>query len=404
MSGIIRDKVSFLIKSLPKTVRLAFNPLNESITEFLASSDTNDSLINQLINYAKTKKIELDYQNLAKITFPHHLCCHFRIFDNKKLIKSGNDLSQIRTELNPVLDKLVVKQSAGVQINNLFGFIPEFTNLGNKVELGKINGYYSLIVEKDGSITYGVVSKIEQARLSTRRGFISLIKLQLKDQLKYLQSRKLPDFMKISLCFSEFYTKDKLSETIANYIINQAISDALADKLPETEVIYNQLVSDSRQNISKLTLELNNTLSKTAAFYQQIKQQIENHPLAEEIEIQLEDLFYENFLNYTKWQHLINFPRYLQAILTRVERYTKSPARDTINANEISSIYDKWYNYVDKLESMHKVVKSELYDFRYKIEELRISLFAEGLKTLYPVSAKRLLGKLEQLYLEHLTA
>lgn len=402
--GIIRDKVSFLIKSLPKTIRLAFNPLNDSITEFLANSDVNDSLINQLINYARTKKIELDYQSLAKITFPHHLCCHFRIFENKKLIKSGDDLLKIRTELNPVLDKLVVKQSAGVQISNVSGFIPEFANLGNRIELGKINGYYSLIVEKDGSITYGVVSKVEQAQLSTRRGFINLIKRQLKDQLKYLQTRKLPDFMKISLCFSEFYSKDTLSETLANYIVNQAINDAFIITWPNSETSYLELIGRARQNISQLTPEVNSTLSKTAAFYQQIKKTIEKHELREEIEIQLEDLFYENFLNYTKWQYLINFPRYLQAILLRIDKYNKSRARDTINADEISTLYEKWYNHVDKLESMHKVIKSELYDFRYKIEELRISLFAEGLKTLYPVSTKRLMAELEQLYLEHLTA
>ena len=66
-------------------------------------------------------------------------------------------------------------------------------------------------------------------------------------------------------------------------------------------------------------------------------------------------------------------------------------------------IYDKWYNYVDELESRNKIIARELYDFRYKIEELRVSFFAQELKTLYPVSSKRLLNELEQLYLQNLT-
>ena len=64
---------------------------------------------------------------------------------------------------------------------------------------------------------------------------------------------------------------------------------------------------------------------------------------------------------------------------------------------------DKLYNYVDELEARNKIIALELYDFKYKIEELRVSFFAQELKTLYPVSSKRLLNELEQLYLQNLT-
>jgi ATP-dependent helicase HrpA len=77
--------------------------------------------------------------------------------------------------------------------------------------------------------------------------------------------------------------------------------------------------------------------------------------------------------------------------------------RDGVLEDEVNQIYDKWYNYVDELESRNKIIVRELYDFRYKIEELRVSFFAQELKTLYPVSSKRLLNELEQLYLHNLT-
>ena len=400
--GLIRDKISFMLKALPKNQRLQFNPLADTVTEFLEQADITDSIANQLQLYARKRKIEIDYQTLSKIEFPKHLCCHFRIYEDKKIVKSGDDLIAIKKELAPRLSKLIVKHSASHQINNLTGFLPEFADLLQEVKLSKVSGYYSLIAEKDSSVTFGVVGDLNQAQLATRRGFILLVKQQLKEQIKYLESRKIPDFNKVSLAFHEYYSKDKLSEVLVNYIINQSIVVEIADGFPMADDKYTSLVARVKQNISELIPEVNSILNRTAALYQQIKLSMEQHPLQEEIELQLSEMFYENFLNYTKWQHLLNFPRYLQAIVIRIDKYGKSIARDNSANHEVSRLYDKWYNYVDDLEARHKVIKPEFYDFKYKIEELRISLFAQELKTLYPVSAKRLNNELEQLYLQHL--
>ncbi len=64
---------------------------------------------------------------------------------------------------------------------------------------------------------------------------------------------------------------------------------------------------------------------------------------------------------------------------------------------KINELYESWYEYVDKLEQANKIVSREIYDFRYKIEELRVSLFAQELKTQYPVSLKRLWRELESI-------
>jgi len=143
-------------------------------------------------------------------------------------------------------------------------------------------------------------------------------------------------------------------------------------------------------------------LERIAKFYPQVTLKMVGHALEDDIILQLDDLIYPEFLKYTKWQFLVNYPRYLQAMLSRMERYSKSSSRDNSLAEEVNFVYNKWYNYVEELEQKHKVVSSELYAFKYKIEELRISLFAQELKTLYPVSSKRLLAELHQLYLNNL--
>ena len=105
---------------------------------------------------------------------------------------------------------------------------------------------------------------------------------------------------------------------------------------------------------------------------------------------QLDNLIYTGFLRYTKFHNLEHFPRYLTAILKRLEKYSNDKSRDRIISHDIDKIYESWYEYVDKLEEAGKYVSRDLYDFRYKIEELRVSLFAQELKTPYPTSLKRL--------------
>jgi ATP-dependent helicase HrpA len=326
--------------------------------------------------------------------------------DKKRVIASGDDLALIKLELAPMLSKIVVQHTSKQQINNLSGYIPEMSQLLSDVKLNaggtQLVGYLSLIVEKDTSVSFGVVADLAKAKLSSRRGLVSLIKLQLKEQKKYLASKKAPNFPAISFALIDVYTKDDLSTSCCQYILNQAISAAIEDSLPRSLLDFEQMVANAKQNVTLWSVEFNQCLERIAKFYSQVKLKMAGHVLEDEIILQLDDLIYPEFFNYTKWQFLANYPRYLQAMLCRMERYSKSTSRDKVISEEVNFIYNKWYNYVEELEQKHKVVSSELYAFKYKIEELRISLFAQELKTLYPVSSKRLLAELHQLYLNNL--
>ena len=166
---------------------------------------------------------------------------------------------------------------------------------------------------------------------------------------------------------------------------------------------FQAMVVAIRAQVSPCLQGFSSCLVSLAKLYQEIKLKLAKHPLAESINLQLDDLIYPEFLSFTRFANLQNYPRSLQAILLRMNKYSPLSSRDQVLVDEGNQIYDKWYNYVDELESRNKIVTRELYDFRYKIEELRVSFFAQELKTLYPVSSKRLLNKLEQLYLQNLT-
>lgn len=406
--GMIREKISYLIKSLPKATRLQFNPLQDSITEFLEFANHEGNLFAQFVEYAKkAKKIELNYVNLVDTKFiPEHLF-HFRILENKRVIASGDNLEVIRNELAGKLQKIVVKHSTNQQINNITTYIPELATLlhEQKIAAGssKLTGYNSLIIEKDKSLTFGIVPDETKATQSTRRGLIQLVKLQLKEQAKYLSVRKINNFAEISFALIDEYNKDELQQAIVEYILNNAIIENLPQNYALTEKEFTELVANSRAKVSEVTLNVANVLINIAKHYTDVRKRLDGHSLAEIVELQLDELLYPQFLAYTKWQFLQQYPRYLQALLVRLEKYAKNQIRDNQAEQEINQVYDKWYNYVDSLEGRNKSLISEMQDFRYKIEELRISLFAQEIKTLYPVSLKRLLAELETIYLKNLS-
>jgi len=86
-------------------------------------------------------------------------------------------------------------------------------------------------------------------------------------------------------------------------------------------------------------------------------------------------------------QHL---PRYLKALRIRIEKQPSNPDRDGKHAAAVGEIWQRWQDKVDALSKAHLDIPPEIVEYRWLIEELRVSLFAQALKTPFPVSAKRL--------------
>jgi ATP-dependent helicase HrpA len=108
-----------------------------------------------------------------------------------------------------------------------------------------------------------------------------------------------------------------------------------------------------------------------------------------ELRAQLSRLVYKGFLFATPWERLAHLPRYLKAMQLRLDKYGANPERDQRHAPAIAAL---WGRYEQRLEKNRKAGLSEpkLEAFRWQIEELRVSLFAQELRTPYPVSVKRL--------------
>jgi ATP-dependent helicase HrpA len=134
-------------------------------------------------------------------------------------------------------------------------------------------------------------------------------------------------------------------------------------------------------------------LSAIAVEYHALTQQLAAMPapqrmLAAEIRAQREALVHPGFLADTPWEWLLHVPRYLQAMGRRIQRYAQNADRDARHASQVN---EWWARYRERLaaEARSGPVSPRLAAFRWLLEELRVSLFAQELKTPVPVSFRR---------------
>ena len=109
--------------------------------------------------------------------------------------------------------------------------------------------------------------------------------------------------------------------------------------------------------------------------------------VADDIAAQLERLVPKRFLVETPWARLAHLPRYLKAIVLRLDKLRADPARDAARLAELRPLEQR---HLRKLAERRGSRDPKLDEFRWWLEELRVSLFAQELKTPQPVSAKRL--------------
>ena len=112
--------------------------------------------------------------------------------------------------------------------------------------------------------------------------------------------------------------------------------------------------------------------------------------LKKDVEQQIQNLVYQDCFSQTPWTYLQHLPRYLKALRLRIEKHPNNPERDGKNAASVGLIWQKWQDKITALQDAHLKISAEIQDFRWLIEELRVSLFAQELKTPFPVSIKRL--------------
>jgi ATP-dependent helicase HrpA len=395
--GMIREKVAAYLKGLPKQLRRHFVPVPDSVTEFLVEAETQKTsagLIDALTRYAHRKiGAPISSEDWEKAEIPPHLKMNYRVVDETgRELAMGRDLAKLKAELGQAAQLTFSSAEPGVERADItawdFGDLPKqitFTRDGRK-----LTGYPALSDEKD-SVSIKLFDVREAAERSTRAGVTRLLRLELKDQMRNL-ARTIDSLTQPLMQLRTAISADDMKEDLIAAITDRAfVGD---DALPRNQKEYEAQKGRARTRLPAVSTAACRTFTAIALEYHLAAQKIgaAKGPLlrvAAELKTQLPRLIYKGFFSATPWEQLQHLPRYLKGMQLRLDKYGGNPARDDRHAPEIAAL---WKLYAERADKLRKagLGDARLEDFRWQIEELRVSLFAQELKTPYPVSVKRL--------------
>ncbi|MFP5073986.1 GNAT family N-acetyltransferase [Neisseria sp. WLZKY-1] len=401
--GMIREKIQLQIKALPKQIRRICVPVPEFITQFLSQNpDHNAPILPQLAQaIAKTAgdiRIleQINQDEWAAFRLPEHCYFNLRIIDDGgQELAMGRDLIQIQQQLGKAAATTFRDNTQEFERDNVtmwdIGTLPESIKFARGKQ--QLTGYLGLQKEKDGRIALRLFDTSAAAEQAHRLGVIELMKLQLKEQVKDL-NKGIQGFTQAAMLLKHI-NADTLRDDLTQAVCDRAFIGE--DELPRNEKAFKEQIKRARSRLPAVKEALSRYLQETAAAYAELNGKLGKHPLTHLMRQRLQTLLAAGFATRTPWAQWPRLPIYLKAMTLRLEKYSGNPARDAAREADIQELEQMWQEKTDGLVKQGLPVSDDLTAFRWMIEELRVSLFAQELKTPYPVSVKRLMKEWEGL-------
>ena len=395
--GMIREKIQLQIKALPKQIRRICVPVPEFITQFLSQNpDRNAPILPQLAQaIAKTAgdiRIleQINQDEWAAFRLPEHCYFNLRIIDDGgQELAMGRDLIQIQQQLGKAAATTFRDNTQEFERDNVtawdIGTLPESIKFARGKQ--QLTGYLGLQKEKDGRIALRLFDTSAAAEQAHRLGVIELMKLQLKEQVKDL-NKGIQGFTQAAMLLKHI-NADTLRDDLTQAVCDRAFIGE--DELPRNEKAFKEQIKRARSRLPAVKEALSRYLQETAAAYAELNGKLGKHPLTHLLRQRLQTLLAAGFATRTPWAQWPRLPIYLKAMTLRLEKYSGNPSRDAAREAGIQELEQMWQEKTDGLVKQGQPVSDDLAAFKWMIEELRVSLFAQELKTPYPVSVKRLM-------------
>ena len=396
--GLLQEKIVALIKSLPKQLRKNFVPapnFAEACVQALEPSDT--ALCTAMANHLKKMtgvQIPYDAWNVPGIS--KHLRMNFRVIDaDSKVIDEGRDLQAIKARLSGTHDSAPVVEQA-MQQDAAYGRDDVGSNVLDEMEEtveldlhGVVLKAYPALVCDGRKVNLRALENYKVAISETRQALRLFCFDALKEQLKFLR-RSIPDVQNLCLKYSDFGSCDSLKSEI----IDKAVDEIFLYEEISSEQAFNKRIEAGKSSLVDHVERWSLLLTSILDEYRVIKKLMKRPALSQldmaaDIQQQLGHLFSENFITGTDSEWLREYPRYLSAIKKRFERSKTNVTRDRQLRIQYAALWDEYSKRQASLEKQH-IDSPQLNHYRWMLEEYRVSLFAQELKTKFPVSEKRL--------------
>ena len=432
--GMLKDKVLALLKTLHQRPRSRLVPLPATAERFatelcepevFGSGNLMDALLKKV---RAATQLDIQRADIKPDMLPPHHFMHLRVVDEHgRQLGQGRSLAALKAELGAqargafqALAALKVARPASpapapaapdggaprrvaaptpaapkVDASQRhtrwdFGELPELMEIRQGAQT--LVGFPALVDDGD-AVRIEVFDEPDVAQARHRVGLRRLFALQIRDALKYLE-KNIPGLQAMAAAYMQV-GKDSgggTLEELRSQLIDLALDRAfLAEPLPADEASFTRRVEEGRGRLNLIAAELARSagaiLSEFAAAQRKLKDSKPPADVATDIQQQLARLIPRQFLAQTPASQLQHLPRYLKAVQLRLDKLRADPARDAARLAELRPQDQRFWRLVAERKG---VQDTRLQELRWLLEELRVSFFAQELRTPQPVSLKRI--------------
>ena len=431
--GMLQAKVLALIKTLHQRPRSRLVPLPEFAAEFCAQAAnggySDGSLMDAVLKAVRERTQLAVQRNDFKVEqLSPHLFMNFRVCDEHgRQFGMGRDLAGLKAEfgaqarsafqalavlkavarpapaeaaapadatsggapsrgVRAVIEASIPAAAAPAAQHTAwtFGELPELMEVRRGAQM--LVGFPALI-DRGAHVEVEVFDEPEVAASKHRAGLRRLVALQLKEPLKFLE-KNIPGLTAMGGAYLPLGTLEELRMQIIDVALDRAF---LADPLPTDEHAFKRRLDEGRARLNLIAQEVARqagvVLADYAAATRKLKDSKPPKEVADDVAAQLQRLVGKRFLVTTDWASLLHLPRYLKAVVMRLDKLRSDPARDAQRLAELRPLEQRW---VRRTADLKGAPHARMDEYRWLLEELRVSLFAQELRTPQPVSPKRL--------------
>lgn len=401
--GLLKEKVVQLVKTLPQKIRAKLVPVPDFAEEFIAAVAGNDKkmgqgLIQPLIDYIlearglNARGWAVTADAFRPDSLPAHFSVNYKLIDeHNRQLDMGRSLVALRAEWGrEAKQEFAELHETPSEYTNLtdwtFGELPELMEV--PVAGQTVLGYPGLL-DTGESVSLKVFDSQEEAARAHRVGLLRLFMLQFREQVKYFE-KNVPGLSQMGMQYMALGSAEELKRQIIDLTFERA---CLTEPLPNTSEAFKARCAESKARLGLIMQEVCRMVGAVLTEWQAANKKLpafKSHAAAvQDIEAQLKRLMSKRFLAETPFERLQHYPRYFKGVQVRLDKLKADPARD---ARAMAEYAPLWTNYERRLIQLAKLgsIDPQIEQFRWLLEELRISLFAQELRTPVPVSVKRL--------------
>ncbi len=402
--GMLADKCTAILRGLPKAIRKNYVPVPNYVDAFceavsFAEGDLYEALAQRLLRMTGVR-VESDVFRSVPLEDHHRM--NLRLLGDKgQVLASGRDWDSLNRRFSKQAEQ-ALQQASPSQSWGRKGLTQwDFQELPESIKLRQAGGIqveaFPVLVDQRTSVDLQVVSRRFEAQAQNSRGVARLLMLMLPEPVRYARKQLRHLAKSVLLSNKRFDAKQFEDELLLSAILRCAglAQELTSDQLPRSRADFEALLPQVKAGLYDQVVALDDWVFRRHSTLHAINKRLQGKinlqavPVLNDIKQQLNQLFMPGYLTQVPGNWLEHYPRYLQAIEIRLEKYPRELRQQCLLSEQLQALWQAWSHKLAEQQN-RDAVQPELLEYRWLLEEYRVSLFAQQLGTKQTVSEKRL--------------